>query len=235
MGVTGFAAFGFLLGLRHAVEADHVAAVASLSARNTSLAQAVRVGTFWGVGHTLTLFLFGGIVLLADTIVPEQLAWALELAVGVMLIALGIDVLLKLIRGRFHLHVHRHDDGTTHFHAHSHAGSEDHDHAHEHAHAHAHRFPVRALLVGLMHGLAGSAALVLLAVSNAPSVATGLLYIAVFGLGSIFGMAILSVAIAVPLRYSARTMTWFHHGLQGVIGVATIALGASVIYELALR
>ena len=229
MSWVGLATFGFLLGMRHALEADHVAALTSLSTRPTSWVQAVRIGAVWGLGHTLTLFIVGTIVLLADTVVPERIAWGLELAVGVMLVGLGADVLRRLLRDRVHFHVHAHDDGTTHFHAHSHA--EENGHCHEHGHA----FPGRALVVGLMHGMAGSAALVLLAIAKAPSVAMGILYIGVFGAGSILGMALLSVAISMPLRYSARLITSksFHNGLQGIIGVAAVLIGLSFIFELA--
>ena len=232
MSWVGLATFGFLLGMRHAVEGDHVAAVASLSTRPTSWVQAVRVGAVWGLGHTLTLFIVGTIVLLADTVVPEPIAWGLELAVGVMLVGLGADVLRRLLRDRVHFHVHAHDNGTTHFHAHSHA--EEDGHAHGHGQDQCLGFPRRALVVGLMHGMAGSAALVLLAISKAPSFATGLLYIAVFGIGSILGMALLSVAIAVPLRYSARLITSasFHNGLQGIVGIATVLIGFALILEL---
>ncbi len=229
MSWVGLATFGFLLGMRHALETDHVAALTSLSTRPTSWVQAVRIGAVWGLGHTLTLFIVGTIVLLADTVVPERIAWGLELAVGVMLVGLGADVLRRLLRDRVHFHVHAHDDGTTHFHAHSHA--EENGHCHEHGHG----FPGRALVVGLMHGMAGSAALVLLAIAKAPSVAMGILYIGVFGAGSILGMALLSVAISMPLRYSARLITSksFHNGLQGIIGVAAVLIGLSFIFELA--
>ncbi len=229
MSWVGLATIGFLLGMRHALEADHVAALTSLSTRPTSWVQALRIGAVWGLGHTLTLFIVGTIVLLADTVVPERIAWGLELAVGVMLVGLGADVLRRLLRDRVHFHVHAHDDGTTHFHAHSHA--EENGHCHEHGHG----FPGRALVVGLMHGIAGSAALVLLAIAKAPSVAMGILYIGVFGAGSILGMALLSVAISMPLRYSARLITSksFHNGLQGIIGVAAVLIGLSFIFELA--
>ncbi|GMR24050.1 MAG: hydantoin utilization protein A [Acidobacteriota bacterium] len=224
MSWVGLATFGFLLGMRHAFEADHVAALASLSTRPTSWVQAVRIGAVWGLGHTLTLFIVGTIVLLADTVVPERIAWGLELAVGFMLVGLGADVLRRLLRARVHFHAHTHDDGTTHFHAHSHAGRD--------SHGHSHGFPGRALVVGLMHGMAGSAALVLLAIAKAPSVATGLVYIGVFGMGSILGMALLSVVISMPLRYSAQSMKRFHNGLQGIIGVATVLIGFSLIFDL---
>ena len=225
MSWVGLGVFGFLLGMRHALEADHVAAVASLTDRNTSFAQAARLGAAWGLGHTLTLLVFGTVVLAADTLVSERLAWALELGVGLMLVGLGADVLRRLVRSKVHFHVHRHDDGTTHFHAHSH---EDED-AHRHDHG---GLPKRAIFVGSMHGMAGSAALVLLTVSRAPSLLGGLLYIGIFGLGSILGMALLSTAIAVPLRYSARTFTWMGNGLQGAIGAGTIAIGLALIYSL---
>ena len=225
MSWVGLATFGFLLGMRHAVEADHLAALASLSTRPTSWVQAVRVGAVWGLGHTVTLFIVSTIVLLADTVVPERIAWGLELAVGVMLVGLGADVLRRLLRERVHFHVHAHDDGTTHFHAHSHAEQD--------SHRHRHGFPGRALVVGLIHGMAGSAALVLLAIAKAPSVAMGFVYIGVFGIGSILGMALLSVAISLPLRYSAQSMKRFENGLHGIIGVATVLIGFSLIFALA--
>ena len=222
---------GFLIGMRHAVETDHVAAVASLATRSTSLGESVRQGAAWGLGHTLTLFVFGGLVLVLDVVMPETLARGLEFAVGLMLVGLGIDVLWRLARERIHFHTHRHADGEVHFHAHSHAGEPEHDPA-RHAHGHADRFPVRAMLVGLMHGMAGSAALIILTLQTVQSPWAGLAYIALFGIGSIAGMALLSVAIAVPLRLSARGMTWLHNGLQAAVGMATMAIGAGLVYRI---
>jgi hypothetical protein len=132
-----------------------------------------------------------------------------------------------------HFHRHGHDDGTVHIHAHSHAG-ETRPHARApHAHAHAHGFRWRTLLVGLMHGMAGSAALLVLAVSQAASPAIGLGYVALFGIGSMIGMAALSTVIAVPLVVSARWLTWANRGLQGVVGAVTIAIGVTTIVETA--
>jgi len=234
---------GFFLGMSHALEADHLAAVASLSTRAKSVADGVRMGVAWGVGHTLTLFLFGSVVLLLHEVVPNDLAAALELGVGIMLVVLGIDVWRRLVRRRIHVHVHRHDDGTAHLHAHSHLDEPDekgdgrhhehehhHDHQHHHEHHHPKGFPGRALVVGLVHGMAGSAALVLLALEKAPSVAMGLAYIAVFGAGSILGMAVLSAVISVPLRLSARSLTRFHNGVEASVGAVTIGVGLSIIY-----
>ena len=220
---------GFVIGMRHAVEADHVAAVSSLATRAGSVKETIRQGTAWGIGHTVTLFLIGSFVLLVDTLVPARVAAALELLVGLMLVGLGADVIRRLVRERVHFHLHRHGDGTTHFHAHSHAGETRHDQA-RHEHHHHGRLPIRALLVGLMHGMAGSAALILLTLQTVSSPWTGLLYIALFGLGSTLGMAVLSAVIAVPLRYSARGVTWLHSGLQATVGIATIAIGARLIY-----
>ncbi len=222
--------FGFLIGMRHAVEPDHVAAVAALATRSRSAMDTFRQGAVWGLGHTLTLFLFGSIVILMDTIVPDALARTLEVAVGIMLVGLGVDVVRRLIRDRFHFHTHRHDDGALHFHAHSHAGESGHDPDHHH-HIHSRGFPFRALLVGLMHGMAGSAALMMLTLQTVKSPVAGLLYIAVFGFGSIAGMGVLSLVIAIPLRQTAKGLTWLHNGLQAAIGVATIALGVMLIYE----
>jgi len=223
---------GFLIGMRHAVETDHVAAVASLATRSKSMADTIRQGAAWGLGHTLTLFLFGSIVLILDSVMPERLAHFLELAVGVMLVGLGVDVLRRLIAERVHFHVHHHHGGEVHFHAHSHTGEKAHD-PKKHQHEHPSGFPIRALLVGLMHGMAGSAALILLTLQTVHSPWTGLLYIALFGVGSMIGMALLSVVIAIPLRASARGVTWLHNGLQAVVGVATIAVGSVLIYQIA--
>lgn len=216
--------------MRHALESDHVAAVASLASRRPSFRHAVLQGAVWGLGHTITLFVACSAVLFLDRAMPERLAHALEAAVGVMLIALGIDVLRRLWRDRIHFHVHRHADGTVHFHAHSHKGETYHDPRH-HRHEHPEGFPLRALCVGAMHGLAGSAALILLTLESAPSPAIGLVYVALFGIGSIAGMALLSAAIAVPLQWSARSVTWLHNGLQGAVGVVTITIGALLFYD----
>ena len=223
---------GFVIGMRHAVESDHVAAVASLATRSGSVRDTVRQGAAWGLGHTVTLFAFGSLVLILDMVIPERMAQILELVVGVMLVLLGTDVLRRLLRDRIHFHLHHHADGETHFHAHSHAGETQHD-TRRHVHEHPDRFPVRALFVGLMHGMAGSAALILLTVQTVHSPLLGLVYIALFGAGSMIGMALLSFAIAIPLRHSARGMTGLHNGLQGVVGMVTIAIGGMLVYEIA--
>jgi ABC-type nickel/cobalt efflux system permease component RcnA len=225
---------GFLLGMRHALETDHVAAMASLVTRSGSLGDSIRQGAVWGAGHTLTLFLFGSVVLLLDTVMPEKLAQGLEFMVGLMLVGLGIDVLRRLQRDRIHIHFHRHADGQQHFHAHSHARERGHATVHHHHHDNRGRFPVRALFVGLMHGMAGSAVLILLTLQSVHSPLTGMIYILMFGVGSITGMATLSAIISVPLRYSVTGLSWVHNGLQALVGVATLCVGGITLYDIGI-
>lgn len=231
--IFGLLTLGFVIGMRHAMEADHLAAIASLATRSQSMGDTLRQGATWGIGHTITLCFFGSLVLLLDAVMSETLAQALEFIVGVMLLGLGGDVLHRLLRDRIHYHVHRHAGGATHFHAHSHAGDSGHPKVHEHAHA-RNIVPVRALLVGMMHGMAGSAALILLTVQTVQSPLTGIIYIAMFGIGSIAGMALLSLIIAVPLHYSAAGLTRVHNGLQAVIGVVTLVLGGAIVYNIGI-
>ena len=225
----GILGLGFLLGMQHALEADHIAAVSSIAARRSQLGDIVRHGLTWGLGHTLTLFAFAGAAILLGRAIPPSVARPMETAVGVMLVGLGAHVLWRLWRDRVHFHRHGHGDGTVHYHAHSHAG-EAAPHARA-AHAHQHGFRWRTLLVGLMHGMAGSAALLVLAVSQASSPAVGLGYVALFGIGSMIGMGALSTVIAVPLLVSARWLTSANRGLQGVVGLVTIAIGVMTIAE----
>jgi ABC-type nickel/cobalt efflux system permease component RcnA len=224
---------GFLLGMRHALESDHVAAVASLATRSRSMGDTIRQGAVWGAGHTLTLFVFGSLVLLLDMVIPETLARVLEFTVGLMLIGLGIDVLQRLLRERIHFHVHRHAGGQLHFHAHSHAGEQGHPAVHHHPHQRG-RFPLRALFVGMMHGMAGSAALILLTLQSVHSPLTGMVYIMLFGVGSIAGMAALSAIIAVPLRYSIAGLNWAHNALHALVGVTTLGVGSMIVYDIGI-
>lgn len=218
---------GFLIGMQHALEADHVAAVSSIAVRRSKLTDIVKHGLTWGLGHTLTLFSVAGAAILLGRAIPDNLAHPLEAAVGVMLVGLGAHVLWRLWRDRVHFHQHRHREGTTHIHAHSHAGEGT---PHEQAdHAHQHGFRWRSLAVGLMHGMAGSAALLVLTVSQAPDPLQGLLYVVVFGIGSMLGMGALSSIIAVPLVLSARFLTWANRGLQAAVGAVTMAIGATTI------
>lgn len=225
--MLAFLGLGFMLGMQHALEADHIAAVSSIAARRSHVSDIVKHGLTWGLGHTITLFLFAGVALVLGRSIPEHIERPLETAVGVMLVGLGAHVLWRLWRDRIHFHQHRHDDGTRHIHVHSHAGE-----AVSHGkspHEHRHGFRWRSLLVGLMHGMAGSAALLVLAVSQATDPVQGLLYVLLFGIGSMIGMGILSTVIALPIAASAKFLTWANRGLQIAVGIITIAIGLNTI------
>jgi len=226
--MSGILFLGFLLGMRHALEADHVAAVAVLASRAKTFRQAVPLGLMWGLGHTLTLLAFGAVIVVLNTNIPQQFAQFLEALVGLMLVGLGGDVLYRLIKKRIHFHVHKHDDGKAHVHAHSHQGEKTHDPA-RHNHSHFKAMPLRALAVGMMHGLAGSAALVLLTMQTLEPVSTRVVYIVLFGVGSMAGMALLSAAIAVPMRYVAGSLSWAYSSLSAILGLFTTGLGLLTI------
>lgn len=222
---------GFFLGMRHATEADHLAAMATIASRGKSLRDTALQGAAWGIGHTITLFIFGGIAFFLGGMVPNNYASMLELLVGVMLIGLGLDVLRQLRLRRIHFHTHTHGDGVHHFHAHSHRRGAHHE-GDPHQHEHPKKLPRRALLVGLMHGMAGSAALVVLTAQTTQNLSSALLYILLFGLGSVIGMALLSVVIMLPMRrLQAAGLSRVYQLAQLAIGGVTLALGGFVVWE----
>ena len=224
--------FGILFGLQHALEADHLAAVATLVTRQSDARRVIRQGAFWGLGHSLTLLLFGGAVMVVGIALPDRWVHGLEGAVGMMLVLLGADLLRRLRREGIHFHSHSHPApvtrSVTHSHAHSHRGeSSPHDPPRHH---HEHRtIPLRALMVGMVHGLAGSAALVLLTLQRVGSPWLGLVYVLLFGIGSICGMAALSWAISVPMRLSARHITRAHRWLNACVAFFSVGLGLKVM------
>ncbi len=216
---------GFLIGVAHAFEADHLAAVSALVSGERGIGRIARQGAMWGLGHTLTLLIVGGVVLALGRAIPDRTASGLELAVGVMLVGLGAHLLFRVYRDRVHVHRHRHADGTAHFHLHSHKNDAGAHNPNRHRHAHPDGAALRSLAVGVMHGLAGSAALILVTASTLNSVAAGIGYILLFGLGSILGMASISAVIALPLSYTARYLTKANLALQLMIGCLTTGIG----------
>lgn len=228
---------GLLIGVQHAFEADHVAAVSSIALGKKSRKQIVTQGALWGVGHTITLFLASGLVMALGTSVNDRVAGYLEFFVGIMLVGLGGQVLWRLLRDKVHFHMHSHgeQDGHRHFHAHSHrAEGPGHDET-SHSHNHKDDLPIRSLFVGIMHGIAGSAAVIVLSAGTFDDPFMGLLYVALFGVGSIIGMAIFSTLIAIPIAYAAGGLTWFNRALQTSVGAGTIALGLYVMYGLQIE
>jgi hypothetical protein len=232
--VSNFLALGFLIGLRHALDPDHVAAVVSLSTRGGTLRDHARNGALWGVGHGLTLLVLAGACVVFGIVIPESLGRLLEAAVGLMLVWLGASVFVRMRRLGIHVHGHVHADGTAHVHAHGHAHGHAASASGEGVHEHPHpRSSPRTLVVGAVHGLAGSSALVLLVGSTAQSPTLGLAYIALFGAGAVVGMMLLAATISLPLRFSARRVARVHRFLCGGVGAFSIALGAHLIWELA--
>ena len=184
---------GFIIGMRHALDADHMAALSVLVAEKPSLRRAAQQGAVWGVGHSVTLLLMGFTVIVLDIQLSNHLATLLECAVGLMLIALGID-LLRRWRKRV-----------------------------------ARVSNKRVLGVGLMHGLAGSSALILLTLSTLDTPGLAITYILLFGLGSILGMALLSLALAWSLRAANQTKDWAPAITRGAACVASIGLGLVLV------
>ncbi len=220
-------ALGLLLGVEHAFDADHVMAVSTMVSQHRSLPRSSLVGIIWGLGHTTTLFLVGLLVVLFKVTIPDRLALSLELAVGLVLVTLGGSVVKGYIAAKIHAHAHRHGD-EIHFHFHSHTTGQHHDHGHP---LPDHR---RTLLVGMIHGLAGSAALMLLVLATIRTPALALLYILIFGVGSILGMLGISTLLGLPFVLTVERSTGIHRTLRLAVGSASIAYGVWIMAHVAM-
>lgn len=222
--------FGLLVGMQHALEADHLAAVASMGTKSTPRRVMILRGGAWGIGHTLTLVTICGALLLLEKTISPHTASLLELAVGTMIVYLGSRVLFRLFWQRIHFHFHRHGRGNVHLHVHSHA-SEDKPHP-ESSHNHEHHSPgiARALVIGMVHGAAGSAALLVLAAA-AGTIAEAAGYVLAFGIGSILGMVTMSFLASYPLRIIERYSTSLNSATFACIGCAAILIGGNLIGE----
>ncbi len=223
------AGLGLLLGFRHAFEPDHLAAVSTLATRQGKLLDACRLGVAWAVGHSLSVGVVVGAIMLFGLQLPRRLWPAADFLVGLLLIGLGASVLVRYVRGRWHLHVHAHDGGP-HLHLHSHA------HDASHAHAHPQGDARRSLGFGLLHGLAGSAAILVLLVAAAPTRTAQLTYFLAFAAGTMLGMLLVSFSLAGLVRLAsgrgARWATVLHLGSATVSVVVGLLLAARVAGEL---
>ncbi len=218
---------GFFLGLKHATEADHMAAVSTIVSDRKSIWNSMLVGGLWGAGHTISLFIAGVLVLLLDFQISERTERGLEFCVGLMLTILGLNVLRKLFAGgQLHLHTHEHGDHT-HVHPHIHAHDEL---GKPHSH-HGLSLSPRALIVGMVHGMAGSAALMLLVIPTIDSRILGLVYILIFGIGSIGGMMLMSLIVSLPFRLTTLKFNRANQVLQIGAGIFSIVLGLMIVYE----
>ena len=216
---------GFVLGLRHALDADHVVAVSTFVSQDRGILRACLRGTFWGIGHTVALLAAGAGVFAFKLRISPEVEHGLETVVGLVLILLGGHVLHRALGVvRLHRHQHAHG-GAPHSHLHVHIGDPG-----VHRHVHLWRGAPQPLLMGLLHGLAGSGALVLLVLASMPSPTAALTYILVFGVGSTTGMLVLSGLIGVPFVLSAggARMTLI---LQVVVGAASLAVGLSMLHS----
>lgn len=224
---------GLVYGLRHATEADHVVAVSAIVSRERSVRRSALVGALWGVGHTASLVAVGVVVLAFRVAVPEQVAGWLEFGVALMIVGLGASALLRTLGRRPDVHLHRHEhDNVSHLHLHFHEHGAEHTEGVTSAHSHAvSRIGLKPLLVGAAHGLAGSAALTLLVLTQVNSTALGLAYLMVFGLGSVAGMLFMSALVGLPFALSARRFKRAHHGLQTAAGALSIVFGLWYAYE----
>lgn len=218
-----------LVGMAHALEADHLAAVSNMLTRKGGRAALARRGMFWGIGHTVALFAVCSVVVILGLAISDGLQAGFELVVGLMIVLLAGQTLWRLHRDRVHAHVHEHD-GTRHLHLHSHAGETLPHSASSHRHEHR-ATDLKTLAVGLVHGTAGSGALLVLAVSATQSLWEALAYFAVFGLGSMLGMAAVSAVASVPLGWAQQGATWLRNGVSGAIGVVGVWIGGSLALE----
>ncbi len=218
---------GFVLGLRHALDADHLAAVSTVLAQRPTFKASGLIGLWWGLGHTVTLLVVGCVVMALNVAIPARLAEACEFGVGAMLVVLGVSLAIKMFREGWHLHTHEHD-GARHLHFHSHRFGADHIHGHWLKHS------LQPLLIGMAHGLAGSAALLLVVLAAVRTLGEGMAYILVFGAGSIFGMMLVGFALSVPVVWSLSFDRRAYWAVQGLASLGSIGLGVAMMVRIGL-
>ena len=254
-------ALGFFLGMRHATDPDHVIAVSTIVARYRSTRGAALIGALWGLGHTLTIVLVGGAIILFRWVIPPRVGLSMELAVGVLLIVLGIVNVAAFFRVARQAGPPSDSAGATRGHAPAHAHSHAHSHGdYVHTHPHGHEPEMhphapdatplgwldrrlgalrpyklaRPLVIGIVHGLAGSAAVALLVLTTIQSAGLSLLYLALFGLGTIAGMMLITMAIGVPFVLTGHRFGRLNHGLRLASGVISLAFGLFLAYEIGI-
>jgi hypothetical protein len=227
--MIGILGLGLVLGLRHATDADHIAAVGAMVSERPGWRAALRTGVLWGAGHTASIVAVGMCVLGLRLVIPDTLARFFEFGVALMVLGLGGSALARALRGRGDVHSHDHAHGGV-VHRHLHFHDADEAHAVARPDRHAVSAPAKPVLVGMMHGLAGSAALTLLVLARIPSPLQGVLYLAVFGLGSIAGMGVMSVGIGLPFEASL-SRPGLHRAFQVAAGALGVAFGLFYVFR----
>jgi high-affinity nickel permease len=260
-------AVGFFLGVRHATDADHVVAIATIVTRERRLSAAAAIGVLWGVGHGLTVALVGCAIILFGVVIPPRIGLAMEFAVGIMLVLLGVFTLaavarqarealaLHLLHGNHAAQHGSHANGldahAAHVHVHTHGDYvHTHEHGHDHdGHGHAEQATpqawldrhfgrltlyqtLRPVIVGVVHGLAGSAAVGLLALTAVRDPFWGLVYLLVFGLGTIIGMMLITLLIAAPFAMSANRLPLVSGSVRAFAGALSLVFGLFLMYEI---
>lgn len=218
----------FVLGLRHALDVDHLAAVSTIVSRRRGLWSSSLVGALWGIGHTAALLTMALVVIAFRTEIPPWIASILDGGVAAMLIGLGASFLWKLGAGRtLHHHVHAHGR-VVHAHPHLHTPGLDQD-APGH---HAVRVWRRPVAVGLVHGLAGSAGLMVAVLASIPSPALALTYVVIFGLGSIGGMVGMSALLGIPFALAAERFTRVERALRACAALGSVVVGLAMAWQI---
>lgn len=246
---------GFLLGMRHATDADHVIAVSTILSRYREIGRAALIGLYWGLGHTLTILVVGVAIIFLGLTIPARLGLTMEFSVGLMLIVLGAANIAAFFRKARVTHSHdavdAHEQALVHSHAHRHG---DYVHSHPHGHgpeSHGHppgRTPLaridrwlggarlypfmRPLVVGVVHGLAGSAAVALLVLTTVPDVRWALAYLLIFGLGTMAGMMLVTVSLASACTFAGNRSGVVSRWVGVVSGAASLGFGLFLTYRI---
>lgn len=218
VGVGSMIGLGFLLGLRHAFDADHLAAVSVIATESKGMLRSSMVGAVWGIGHTVTLLVVCMGVILAEVRFDERIALSLEFGVALMLIALGVNTFRRL-PGTARMTIQHAVDGRGHRHAHVKTGS---------------RFQLRPLLIGMVHGLAGSAALVLLVAASTRSAALSFAYVVAFGLGSVSAMAVVSALLSIPICVAGKGLVKMGYAVRAGSAAFSLVLGLFLAYRIGI-
>ncbi|MFZ0770657.1 MAG: high-affinity nickel-transport family protein [Candidatus Sulfotelmatobacter sp.] len=243
-------AVGFFLGMRHATDPDHVIAVTTIVSRQRSLLKAAVTGIVWGIGHTLTIFVVGSAIILFDVVIPARIGLSMEFSVGLMLIILGTMNIASFMRTARTIAPAGKESDVIHSHAHSH-GDYVHSHAHGHTpetHVHSHQTPLtwldrlfgriglyqqlRPLVVGIVHGLAGSAAVALLILTTIRNPRWAMVYLLVFGAGTVGGMMLITMSIASAFNFFGGRNERFSHWLGFASGLVSLAFGVLLAYQI---